>query len=59
MNVGLTNTYVNTLAIDPSAPGTLYAATSGTGVFKTTQRVNRQGTPFQPIQDTSAFATCP
>ncbi len=21
--------------------------------------INPQGTPFQPIQDTSAFATCP
>ncbi len=28
-----------------------------TGVVKTYQ--NPQGTPFQPIQDTSAFATCP
>jgi fibronectin type III domain protein/matrixin len=30
---------------------------SQTGVVKTYE--NPQGTPFQPIQDTSAFATCP
>ncbi|HXM78695.1 MAG TPA: hypothetical protein VOA00_05615, partial [Thermoanaerobaculia bacterium] len=28
-----------------------------TGVVQT--YVNPQGTPFEPIQDTSAFATCP
>jgi hypothetical protein len=28
-----------------------------TGVIKT--YTNPQGTPFQPIQDTDAFATCP
>ncbi len=28
-----------------------------TGLIKT--YINPQGSPFQPIQDTSAFATCP
>ncbi|MBI4577995.1 MAG: hypothetical protein HY722_17170, partial [Planctomycetes bacterium] len=34
-NTGLTSTIVRALAIDPSAPSTLYAGTVG-GVFKTT-----------------------
>ena len=35
MNSGLTNTYVNTIAINPQAPDTLYAGTDS-GVFKST-----------------------
>lgn len=36
MNVGLSNTFVQALTIDPSSPDTLYAGTDGSGVFKTT-----------------------
>ena len=36
INTGLTNTEVQALAIDPSAPGTLYAGTYAGGVFKST-----------------------
>ena len=35
VNVGLTDTYVRGLAIDPVTPATLYAATED-GVFKST-----------------------
>ena len=34
-NAGLTGAFVNALAIDPSAPQTIYAGMAG-GVFKTT-----------------------
>ncbi len=43
---GLTNVFV-TLSVEDTQ----------TGILKT--YVNPQGTPFQPIQDTDAFATCP
>ena len=33
---GTTNAFVNALAIDPSAPDTVYAGTEGGGVFKST-----------------------
>jgi photosystem II stability/assembly factor-like uncharacterized protein len=36
VNTGLTNLYVNALAIDPTNPNTLYAGTNGGGVFKST-----------------------
>jgi hypothetical protein len=36
MNVGLSNTYIGALAIDPAAPATLYVGTYGDGVFKST-----------------------
>ena len=36
VNTGLTDTYVNALAIDPATPATLYAGTWGGGVFKST-----------------------
>jgi photosystem II stability/assembly factor-like uncharacterized protein len=35
-NTGLTNKRVRALAIDPTAPNTLYAGTYGGGVFKST-----------------------
>ncbi|MGE5232896.1 MAG: hypothetical protein ACM3OB_02205 [Acidobacteriota bacterium] len=43
---GLTNVKV-TITVTDTAHGTTWT------------RVNNQGTPFAPIQDTSAFATCP
>jgi hypothetical protein len=36
VNTGLANLYVLALAIDPSAPATLYAGTQGGGAFKST-----------------------
>jgi hypothetical protein len=36
VNTGLTDTYVRALAIDPDIPTTIYAGTSGNGVFKST-----------------------
>src|SRR4029077_2609098 len=35
-STGLTNTFVNALAIDPLAPSTLYAGTGSGGIFKST-----------------------
>lgn len=36
INTGLTNATVNSLAIDPSNPTTVFAGTAGSGVFKST-----------------------
>jgi photosystem II stability/assembly factor-like uncharacterized protein len=36
INTGLTNTFVNALAINPQTPDTLYAGTDGGGLFKST-----------------------
>jgi photosystem II stability/assembly factor-like uncharacterized protein len=35
-NIGLSNTYVRALVIDPVTPTSLYAGTDGGGVFKST-----------------------
>ena len=44
INIGLTNTHVNALAIDPVTPSTLYAGTGG-GVFRSTNG----GAAWSPI----------
>ena len=54
-NTGLTNLIVHALAIDPTAPATLYAGTYSGGVFKSTDAggtwaaVNA-GLPYLPVQ---------
>jgi len=50
MNRGLRNRDVNALAIDPAAPGTLYAGTDG-GVFKSTSGGRRWRAMNQGLAD--------
>ena len=45
VNNGLTNTYIFSLAVDPISPSTVYAGTSGGGVFVT----NNSGTSWVPL----------
>lgn len=52
-SVGLTNPYVNALASDPSRPGTLYAGTSGTGIFMTTNGYSRLKSAFESSRETN------
>ena len=55
INAGLTNTFVYALAIDPSAPATLYAGTFG-GVFKSTNGGGSWIAVNTGLTDTGVFA---
>lgn len=54
MNNGLTNIHVNTLAIDPATPATIYAGTRS-GLFKSTDG-GKSWSANQPLEQVIAIA---